>query len=161
HPDRDAGAAVLAGRSIGDRLAAAETAMGQEIIELGGALADEMREHLALLLARQIGARRGRGEIELRCVAGMVGRGRPQPAPFGLPTSLRSRARRVSSNPCCHRGARRNASARGRLLMTIVPTSMSCSSRRRSLKKATRRISGVRNEIVNQYAMACTAPSRK
>jgi hypothetical protein len=69
YPDRNAGAAVLAGRPIGDRLAAAETAVGQEIIELGGALADEMREHLALLLARQIGARRGRGEIELRCVA--------------------------------------------------------------------------------------------
>ncbi len=68
-PDRDAGAAVLAGRPIGDRLAAAEAAVGQQIVELGGPLADEMREHLALLLARQIRAGRGRGEIELRRVA--------------------------------------------------------------------------------------------
>jgi hypothetical protein len=43
--------------------------MGQQIIELGGPLADEMREHLALLLARQIRAGRGRGEIKLRRVA--------------------------------------------------------------------------------------------
>src|SRR5262249_61457352 len=102
-----------------------------------------------------------RSDIDRGSGAIVLGDGSLEAAPFGLPTSVRSRARRVSSNACCHRGARRNASARGRLLMTIVPTSMSCSSRRRSLKKATRRISGVRNEIVNQYAMACTAPSRK
>mgnify|MGYP003693856835 CR=1 FL=1 len=47
--------------------------MGQQIVELAGALADQMREHLALLLARQIGAGRRRGQVELRCIAGVLG----------------------------------------------------------------------------------------
>src|SRR5207237_4172546 len=71
----DAGAAVLAGRAVGDRLAAAETAVGEEIVELARPLADQMREHLALLVAGQIGARRGRGEVELRGVARVLGHG--------------------------------------------------------------------------------------
>jgi hypothetical protein len=42
--------------------------MGEEIVELGRALADEMREHLPLLVPRQIGARRRCGQVELRGV---------------------------------------------------------------------------------------------
>ncbi len=57
HPHRDAGAAGLAGRPVGDRLAAAEAAVGQQIVEFGSALANQMGEYLALLLAR---ADRGR-----------------------------------------------------------------------------------------------------
>jgi hypothetical protein len=45
---------------------------------------------------------------------------------------------------------RRNPSARAGLLMTIVPISMSCKSRRRSLKNATTSTNGVRNETVIQ-----------
>src|SRR6266480_4650288 len=67
-PHRHAGPAGFASRSVGDRLAAPEAAVGEQIVELGGAVADEMREDLALLLAGQIRARRGRGEIELRRV---------------------------------------------------------------------------------------------
>ena len=33
--------------------------MGEQVVELAGALADQMREDLALLLAVQIGAGRG------------------------------------------------------------------------------------------------------
>ena len=47
--------------------------MGEQIVEFARALADQMREDLALLLALQIGAGRGRGQIELRRVAGMLG----------------------------------------------------------------------------------------
>ena len=39
------------------------------------ALADQMGEDLALLLAGEIGARRGGGEVELRCVARVLGHG--------------------------------------------------------------------------------------
>src|SRR6185503_6895376 len=70
-PYRDAGAAGLAGRAIGDRLAAAEAAMGEQVVEIARALADQMRKHLPLLLARQIGAGGGRGQVELRRVARM------------------------------------------------------------------------------------------
>ena len=47
--------------------------MGEQVVQLAGALADQMREHLALLLARQIGAGRRRGQVELRRVAGVLG----------------------------------------------------------------------------------------
>ena len=47
--------------------------MGEQVVELARALADQMGEDLALLLARQIGAGRGRGQIELRRVARMLG----------------------------------------------------------------------------------------
>ena len=43
HAHRHAGAAALAGRPVGDRLAAAEAAMGEQIVERGGALADQVR----------------------------------------------------------------------------------------------------------------------
>ncbi len=71
--DRDAGAALVAGRPIGDRLAAPEAAMGQEVVEIAGLFADQMREHLALMPARQIRAGRGRRQIELRGVTRMLG----------------------------------------------------------------------------------------
>ena len=47
--------------------------MGEQIVEFAGALADQVREHLALFLAGQIGAGRGRGQIELRRIARMLG----------------------------------------------------------------------------------------
>ena len=65
HAHRDAGAAILARRAIGDGLRATEAGLGQHVVERGGALADEMGEHLALQHARQIGAGRRGGEIEL------------------------------------------------------------------------------------------------
>ncbi len=43
--------------------------MGEEIVEVGGLVAYKMREHFALLLALQIGASRGRRQIELRRIA--------------------------------------------------------------------------------------------
>src|SRR5262249_60733951 len=75
-----AGAAVLAGRPVGDRLAAPEAAMGEQVVELARPLAHQMRKHLALLLAGQVRARRGRGQIELRGVAGMLGHDSLTPA---------------------------------------------------------------------------------
>ena len=70
---RDAGAAALAGRPVGDRLAAPEAALGQDIVELGRALADQVRKHLPLFLAAEIGAGRRRGQVELRSVARVLG----------------------------------------------------------------------------------------
>ena len=72
HPHRDAGAALVAGRTVGDRLAAAEAAMGQQIIEVGGLFADQMREHLALVSTRQVRAGGWGGQVELGGVAGML-----------------------------------------------------------------------------------------
>ncbi|MGY4333619.1 hypothetical protein ACVWWG_008036 [Bradyrhizobium sp. LB7.2] len=75
HSDRDAGAALVAGRPVGDRLAATETAMGQEVVEVAGALTHEVRKHLALVPARQIGAGGGRREVKLGGVARVLGQG--------------------------------------------------------------------------------------
>src|SRR6185437_6265227 len=61
------------GRARGDRLAAPEAAMGQEVVEIAGLFADEGREHLALVPARQIGTRRGRRQVELRGITRMLG----------------------------------------------------------------------------------------
>ena len=84
-PHRDAGAAVFAGRPVGDRLAAAEAAMGQKIVEVAGALADEVGEHLAFFPAGKIGAGGRRGQIELRRVARMLGHVvRPSGSRFAL-----------------------------------------------------------------------------
>ena len=73
--DGDAGAALVAGRAVGDRLAAPEAAMGQEVVEVAGLVADQMREHLALVPARQIRAGRGRRQVELRGVTRVLGHG--------------------------------------------------------------------------------------
>ena len=75
HADGNAGAALIAGGAVGDRLAAPETAMGQQVVEVAGLVADQMREHFALMPARQIRARRGRRQIELRSVARVLGHG--------------------------------------------------------------------------------------
>ena len=56
HAHRNAGTARLAGRPIRDRLAAAKAAMGQQVIELGGAVTDQVREYLTLLVAWQVRA---------------------------------------------------------------------------------------------------------
>ena len=71
----NAGAALVAGRPVGDRLAAPEAAMGQEVVEIAGLVADQMREHLALVPARQIRAGRGRRQVELRGVTRVLGHG--------------------------------------------------------------------------------------
>ena len=77
HPHRHAAAAVLAGRAVGDRLRAAEAGLGQHVVERGGALADEMGEDFALHHPRQIGAWRGRRQIELRGVPHLARQTRP------------------------------------------------------------------------------------
>jgi hypothetical protein len=60
-------------------LAAAKTPLREDIVELAGALADQMREHLPLFLAAQIGTGGRRGQIKLRCVARMLGQGSGSP----------------------------------------------------------------------------------
>ena len=72
---RNAGAALVAGRPVGDRLAAAEAAMGEQVVEVAGLVADQVREHLAFMPARQIGAGRRRRQVELRGVTRMLGHG--------------------------------------------------------------------------------------
>ena len=156
HPHRDAGAAGLAGRPVGDRLAAAEAAVGQQIVEFGSALANQMGKYLALLLALQIGAGRGRGQIKLRRIARVLGH---VVRPLLLP--IHSIARRLRHVKALYRAGALRMAARAGLLITTVPSMMSCSSRRRSLKKATNSTNGVKNETVNQNAMACTAPRMK
>ena len=46
--------------------------MGEQVVEVAGALADQVREDLALLLARQIRAGGGGGQVELRRIARVV-----------------------------------------------------------------------------------------
>ena len=71
--DRDTGAALVAGRPIGDRLAAPESAMGQEVVEFARFIADQMGEYLPLVPPRQIRAGRGRSQIELRGITRVLG----------------------------------------------------------------------------------------
>ncbi len=59
HAHRHAGAAAVAGGPVGDGLRPAEAAMGQHVVELARPLADQVREDLSLLPARQVGARVG------------------------------------------------------------------------------------------------------
>src|SRR6185437_63432 len=77
HAHGNAGAALVASRPIGDRLAAAEAAMGEEIVEIAGLVANQMSEHLPLMPARQIRAGRGRRQVELRGVTRVLGQGIP------------------------------------------------------------------------------------
>ena len=66
-------AAALAGRAVGDVLAAAEAALGEDVVERGRALADEMGEDLTLGAAGQIRAGRRRGQVELRGLGRLLG----------------------------------------------------------------------------------------
>src|SRR5262245_65836927 len=74
-PHGDAGTASLAGRPVGDRLAAPKTAMGQQVVELACTVADQMGEDLALFMSLQIRAWRRRRKAELRCAARTTGQG--------------------------------------------------------------------------------------
>ena len=60
---------------VGDRLAAAEAALGEDVVEFGSALADEMGEDLPLLLAGKVRTGRGGRQVELRRVARVLGHG--------------------------------------------------------------------------------------
>jgi hypothetical protein len=80
---RDAGAAALAGRAVGDRLRAPEAALGEDLVHLPRAPADDVRENLSLLLAEKIRARRGGGEVELRGVARLAGHAQTISRPCG------------------------------------------------------------------------------
>ena len=73
HAHRDAAAATLAGRPVGNRLAAAKSALGEDVVELARPLADQVGKNLPLLLASEIGAWRRSGQVELRRIAGMLG----------------------------------------------------------------------------------------
>lgn len=64
--------AIFAGRAVGDGLAAAEAALAEKIVQRGRTVSDQMRKDLTFGATRQIGARRGGREIELRGVAGML-----------------------------------------------------------------------------------------
>ena len=69
--------------------------MGEQIVEVARAFADQMGEDLAFLLAAQIGARRGRGQVELRGIAGMLGHLKAWPpfrSHFEAPYSIARRA---------------------------------------------------------------------
>ena len=122
HAHRDAGAAALAGRPIGDRLAAAEAAMGEDIVEFGGALADQMGEDLPLLLAGQIGAGRGRGQVELRRVARMLGHGRSGVASQPATES----GHRIASPENCPRSKAKSADQRRRAAAARPPRGPGC-----------------------------------
>src|SRR5258706_3495593 len=49
--------------------------MGEQIVEIARLVADQMREHLALVPPRQIGAGRGRRQVKLRGVTRVLGHG--------------------------------------------------------------------------------------
>jgi hypothetical protein len=89
HPNRDAGPALIAGRPVGDGLAAAEAAMGQEVVKVAGAVPHEVRKHLALMPARQIRARRGRRKVKLGRVARVLGQGTSWASEMSISIALR------------------------------------------------------------------------
>ena len=73
---RDAGVAAFAGRAIGDHLAAAETGMGERLVQRLGQRAVEAGEDLAFDPAGQIGAGPAGGEEKLRQGVTFFGRSR-------------------------------------------------------------------------------------
>ena len=162
--DGNAGPALVAGRPIGDRLAAPETAMGQQVVEVAGLVADQMGEHLALVPARQIRAGRGRRQIELRGITRMLGHGMSSASEAAKQHDRASR-RGGRRSIGLRRGQNVRAGCatglRTELLMTTVPSTMSCSSRRRPLNSPISSTSGDRNEIETQNSTACMAPSTK
>src|SRR4029077_209538 len=86
----------------------------ENIVELGRSLADQMRKHLPLLLAGEIRAWRRSGQIELRCIARMVGHEYYRVAAearFGRPLTLRGP---VASSKAICASARRARPQRGR-----------------------------------------------
>ena len=78
HPHRHAGPAALASGPVCDGLRAAEAGLGKEVVQRSGPLAHQMGEDLSFLLARQVRARRRRGQIELRGVAHFPGHAFPR-----------------------------------------------------------------------------------
>ena len=63
---RDAGVARITGRAVGDILAAAETRLGQLVIDVGAVEEGQVGEDLALGLTGQIGAGGGRRHVEAK-----------------------------------------------------------------------------------------------
>jgi len=47
--------------------------MGQQVVKVAGLVANQMRENLALVPARQIGAGRRRRQVKLRSITRMLG----------------------------------------------------------------------------------------
>src|SRR5262249_16647690 len=83
-------------------------AMGQQVVQIAGALADQVREHLALLLARQIRARGGRSQVELRRIARMSRHG-PNPVASRTGNSIAwpgAGVKGFGRHPCDARAAR-------------------------------------------------------
>jgi len=134
--------------------------MGEQVVQFASAVANQVRENLALFLALQIRARRRGRQVELRCIARVLGH--LSARHFLFTDSIARRTPAVKAYPvragCMDE---RSTDARALLLTTTVPRRMSCRSRRRSLKKGTSSTNGVKKEIVNQNATACTAPSTK
>ena len=172
----NAGAALIAGRTIGDRLAAPKAAMGQQVVEVARLVADQMREHLALVPPRQIRAGRGRGQVELGGITRVLGHGTSS----GLQkrSSSQHRAARADGQSVCKQDSRTAylnrkdvldqnvragcaTGARTELLITTIPRMISCSRRRRPLNSPTSTIAGVRNDTETQNTTACMAPSTK
>src|SRR5207248_5362868 len=79
----------LASRAVGNRLAAPEAALRENIVELGRALPDQMRKHLPLVLAGEIRAWRRSGQVELRGIARMLGHENYRVAADARPLTLR------------------------------------------------------------------------
>src|SRR6185437_6405334 len=131
---RDARPATFAGRPVGDRLATAKAAVGQDIVEFRRALADQMGKHLPFLVPGKIGARRRRRQIELRgiarvlCHGGVGGRyvGLCLPGSSQVPVSITSRESRVSSKPTMT-GPRRGRQAA--LVQKALPIDKTAASR--------------------------------
>jgi hypothetical protein len=73
HADRHAGPAPFAGGPVRNGLTTAESAVGEKIVEFAGAFPDQVCKHLAFFLAVQVGAGRGRRQVELRCIARVLG----------------------------------------------------------------------------------------
>ena len=69
HANRNAGPATLTRRPVGDRLRAAKSGLGEQVVEAGGPFADQMSEDFPLLLAGQVGTCRRSGEVKLWGVA--------------------------------------------------------------------------------------------
>ena len=97
HAHRDAGAATLAGRPIGYRLASAETAMGQQIVEFARTLANQVGEiPCALPVLRDRGRAKERSDRTVVCRANAGSQIRPS---VGHTLTLASRGECTSSKP--------------------------------------------------------------
>src|SRR5690606_22092090 len=133
---------------VGDVLAAAESALGQDLVERRRLLADMVREHLPLHLSGKIGAGRRSCQKELRRFGGILGHGASTPDQMAStddnkpPVEAKREMRRSSAGSAPadrHSGSRRRAACHAEGAYgskTVPPAARAASGSRPKTRRA-------------------------